>query len=217
MVQKFFQGIKGDIKEVIAPPKKALVVVNEETGEAVEQAAIAQTDDVESDEESEDMEDAAPEDRGVMRALPVDTGRRCAEANGLAPVAPLVLVAEMEFFDPQDAGTGQRLKAYEKAGFKKADPRLVAYHQPDFRAPEQIDATGGATPLPFQLVLRRVGREGESTMSGKELRTVVSALRALYAEQLRPEDMAHPALSLEGYPGEDVRIELLAPAEGVPN
>jgi penicillin-binding protein 2 len=72
MVQKFFQGIKGDIKEVIAPPKKALVVVNEETGEAVEQAAIAQTDDVESDEESEDMEDAAPEDRGVMRALPVD-------------------------------------------------------------------------------------------------------------------------------------------------
>jgi hypothetical protein len=29
-------------------------------------------DDVESDEESEDMEDAAPEDRGVMRALPVD-------------------------------------------------------------------------------------------------------------------------------------------------
>jgi penicillin-binding protein 2 len=72
MVQKFFQGIKGDIKEVIAPPKKALVVVNEETGEAVEQAAIAQMDDVESDEESEDMEDAAPEERGVIRALPVD-------------------------------------------------------------------------------------------------------------------------------------------------
>jgi hypothetical protein len=154
---------------------------------------------------------------GWMRALPVDTGRRCAEANGLAPVAPLVLVAEMEFFDPQDAGTGHRLKAYEKAGFKKADPRLVAYHQPDFRAPEQIDASGGAIPLPFQLLLRRVGREGEPTMSGKELRTVVSALRAVYAEQLRAEDMAHPALSLEGYPGEHARIPLLAPAEGVPD
>jgi penicillin-binding protein 2 len=75
MVQKFFQGIKGDIKEIIAPPKKALVVVNEETGEAVEQAAIAQTDDVESDEESEDMEEGvegSPEERGVIRALPVD-------------------------------------------------------------------------------------------------------------------------------------------------
>ena len=75
MVQKFFQGIKGDIKEIIAPPKKALVVVNEETGEAVEQAAIAQTDDVQSDEESEDMEEGvegSPEERGVIRALPVD-------------------------------------------------------------------------------------------------------------------------------------------------
>jgi penicillin-binding protein 2 len=76
MVQKFFQGIKGDIKEVIAPPKKALVVVDEKTGEAVEQAApVAQVDDVESDDESEEMEDtvdAAPQERGVMRALPVD-------------------------------------------------------------------------------------------------------------------------------------------------
>jgi penicillin-binding protein 2 len=74
MVQKFFQGIKGDIKEIIEPPKKALVVVNEETGEAVEQVApVVQMDDV--DEESEDMDvgiDGSPEDRGVIRALPVD-------------------------------------------------------------------------------------------------------------------------------------------------
>jgi penicillin-binding protein 2 len=75
MVQRFFQGIKGDIKEIIAPPKKALVVVNEETGEAVEQAApVAKIDDIESDEESEDEDvvDATPDERGVMRALPVD-------------------------------------------------------------------------------------------------------------------------------------------------
>jgi penicillin-binding protein 2 len=74
MVQKFFQGIKGDIKEIIEPPKKALVVVNEETGEAVEQVApVVQMDDV--DEESDDMDvgiDGSPEDRGVIRALPVD-------------------------------------------------------------------------------------------------------------------------------------------------
>jgi hypothetical protein len=153
---------------------------------------------------------------GWMRALPVDTGRRCAEANGLAPGAPLVLVAEMEFFDPLEPATGLRLKAYEKAGFKKVDPRAFAYHQPDFRAPEQIDATGGAKPLPFQLVLRRLGRERETAMSGEELRTLASALRALYAEQLRPVDMAHPALSLERCPGDSVRVALLAPTEGMP-
>jgi hypothetical protein len=33
MVKKFFEGIKDDIKETIAPPKKALIVVEEsETG-----------------------------------------------------------------------------------------------------------------------------------------------------------------------------------------
>jgi penicillin-binding protein 2 len=34
MVKKFFEGIKDDIKDIIAPPQKALVVVNEATGEA---------------------------------------------------------------------------------------------------------------------------------------------------------------------------------------
>ena len=78
MVQKFFQGIKGDIKEIIEPPKKALVVVNEETGEAVEQVApalVPMMDVVEGDEESGEVEnvaDASPEKRGVMRALPLD-------------------------------------------------------------------------------------------------------------------------------------------------
>ena len=78
MVQKFFQGIKGDIKEIIEPPKKALVVVNEETGEAVEQVApalVPMMDVVEGDEESGEVEnvaDASPEERGVMRALPLD-------------------------------------------------------------------------------------------------------------------------------------------------
>jgi len=53
-----------------------LVVVNEETGEAIEQVApVVQIDDVDGDEESEDMVDdvvGSPEDRGVIRALPVD-------------------------------------------------------------------------------------------------------------------------------------------------
>jgi penicillin-binding protein 2 len=88
MVQKFFQGIKGDIKEIIAPPKKALVVINEETGEAAEQAApVVQMDDVEGNEDSESVEnsvDLESDGRGVIRALPVDD---VAEGGDVVPRA----------------------------------------------------------------------------------------------------------------------------------
>ena len=59
MVRKFFEGIKDDIKDTIAPPKRALVVVEEGAGEAAPAA------------EAEGGE-------GPLKALPVeplDTGR----------------------------------------------------------------------------------------------------------------------------------------------
>ena len=59
------------------------------------------------------------------------------------------------------------------------------YHQPDFRAPHEIDATGGPRPLPFQLIVRRVGREHEQTISGAEVRQLVEALYAIYGAQFR--------------------------------
>jgi penicillin-binding protein 2 len=76
MVQKFFSGIKDEIKEVIEPPKKALVVVDEESGEAVEPAPpVVQMDVIDEMEEEEEVDgvmDVAADGRGVIRALPVD-------------------------------------------------------------------------------------------------------------------------------------------------
>jgi hypothetical protein len=74
-----------------------------------------------------------------------------------------------------------------------------------------IDASGGARPLPFQLIIRRVGRETEATIRGAEVRRLVRALYAMYGAQFRPQDMAHPALSLDSYPADDAEVALVAP------
>ena len=91
------------------------------------------------------------------------------------------------------------------------DPRVVPYHQPDFRAPEIIDAAGGPTPLPFQLLLRQVGRESDATISAARVRRIVAALYDMYGRQFRPQDMRHPALSLDAWPATEAPIALLAP------
>jgi GNAT superfamily N-acetyltransferase len=142
---------------------------------------------------------------GWMRAFPV------AAARELCPGAPITLLAEMEYNDGSDAERAIRLRAYEKAGFLKVDPARVHYHQPDFRAPAQIDTSGGPRPMPFQLLIRRVGREDERVLSGAELRRLVRALYAMYGAQFRPQDMAHPALELPAYPPNDARLDLLPP------
>lgn len=141
---------------------------------------------------------------GWMRAFPV------ALARELRPNVPVTLAAEMEYDDGSDPNRAIRLQAYERAGFLKVDPARVRYHQPDFRAPQEIDATG-TQPVPFQLLLRRVGREDERTVAGGELRRIVRALYAMYGAQFRPQDMAHPALDLAAYPPDDAVLDLLPP------
>lgn len=145
---------------------------------------------------------------GWMRAFPVALAREG------RPAAPVTLAAEMEYDDGRDPHRAIRLRAYEKAGFLKVDPARVSYHQPDFRAPEVIDAEGGASPVPFQLLLRRVGREGAGTMTGAELRRIVRALYTMYGAQFRPQDMTHPALNVEAFPAEDEIVALLPPTAG---
>ena len=142
---------------------------------------------------------------GWMRALPVVSARQ------LSPGDFVTLAGEMEYDDGKDTDRAIRLKAYEKAGFLKVDPSVVRYFQPDFRSPEIIDQTGGARPLPFQLLMRRVGREDERTITGAEVRRTVQAIYRMYAAQFRPEDMAHPLLSLDSYPGEDEAVALIPP------
>ena len=148
---------------------------------------------------------------GWLRAWPVQTARACLVAAGFPPASPITLVAEMEHSDPQMPNRLTRLAAYEKAGFKKVDPTSVSYFQPDFRPPGEIDASGGPRPLPFGLILRRVGREQELVILGAELREIVECLYRMYGAGFREQDMAVVWRGLRDYPGDDVEISLVAP------
>jgi hypothetical protein len=148
---------------------------------------------------------------GWMRALPIAAARECLVQHRAPAGAHITLVAEMEYPQPDDPARSIRLQAYEKAGFQKIDPAQVHYFQPDFRVPAAIDASGGPRPLPFQLIIRRVGREHERVISGAEIRQLVETLYAIYAPQFRPQDLAHPQLSLDQYPAANALIPLLPP------
>ncbi len=152
---------------------------------------------------------------GWLRALPIQTARECLFARGVSPRAPITLVAEMEYGEGGDPARAIRLAAYEKAGFKKIDPAVVPYHQPDFRAPEVIDATGGARPIPLQLIVRRVGRERETAITGRELRLLVESIYDIYRVQLRAQEMAHPGLQLDQYPPDDWLLSLVEPTRAI--
>ena len=146
---------------------------------------------------------------GWMRAFPIQTAREClGEKN-----APVTLAAEMEYEDGGDPQRAIRLSAYEKAGFVKIDPRCVDFHQPDFRAAEEIDASGGTQPVRFQLVVRRVGREQEAAMRGTEIRALVQSLYDIYGPQFRAQDMAHPLLDVARLPAADAVVALLPPTQ----
>ena len=150
---------------------------------------------------------------GWLRAWPIQAARECLATNGGAADAPVTLLAEMEYLAADDPARTIRLRAYERGGFRKIDPAVVPYHQPDFRAPEVIDATGGARPLPFQLVVRQVGHEDAPTISGRAVRRLVRALHGIYAPQFRPADLAHPLLSPDRLPADDAVIALLPPTQ----
>lgn len=149
---------------------------------------------------------------GWMRAVPILAARAVAADQG-DPSAPITLIGEMEFDDGSDAKRAIRLLAYQRAGYVKVDPHVTEYHQPDFRSAAEIDAGGGPMPLPFQLVVRQVGRESDRVVSGERVRRWVRALYAMYGAHFRPQDMAHPALQLDRYPAPDAAIALLPPTQ----
>lgn len=147
---------------------------------------------------------------GWLRALPLATARQLLRAHNLPATSAVTIVGEMEHPDPSDPATHVRLAAMEKAGYKKADPARVRYLQPDFRAHHEIDKNG-PQPVPLALVLRRVGREEENSISGAEMRRFTSALYKMYGRGMRTGDMAAVHASLADYPGCDERIQLLPP------
>jgi hypothetical protein len=126
-----------------------------------------------------------PSQRGTgliawLRALPLQTARRCASAVGAPPGTPIALVAEMEPPDAGDVPRIARLRSYAQAGFQKIDPAAAPYAQPDFRPPELL---AGEEPraVPLQLVVRRVGRESEEVMPVSEVAAIIDSIYAVYA------------------------------------
>jgi hypothetical protein len=103
------------------------------------------------------------------------------------------LAAEMEYFSPEDKLSLQRILFYGRGGFDAIDPRHFPYRQPDFRDPAVIAKTGDK-PVPFMLLLRRVGREREARLPIDEARAV---MRLLYDDFAIFCDPTHLASSLD--------------------
>ncbi len=149
---------------------------------------------------------------GWMRALPIQTARHALQAQNRPADEPITLVGEMEHPDPNDEATMIRLSAYERAGFLKADPRVIPYHQPDFRSAAEIDESGGACPLPMQLLVRRVGREQEREVETREIQRLAETLYRMYARDFRDQDMDAAYRTLKDYPSPETKVALLPPA-----
>src|SRR5439155_13604756 len=113
----------------------------------------------------------------------------CLVAAGFPAASPITMVVEMEHPDASFEKAMIRIKAYERAGFKKVDPTMVKYFQPDFRRPAEIDGSGGPRPLPFALLVRRLGREEEQKIEGEELCGIVECLYRMYGSGCREKDM----------------------------
>ena len=96
------------------------------------------------------------------------------------------LVAEMEYFSPEDLQSLQRILFYGRGGFDAIDPRHFPYRQPDFREPAAIAATGNA-PIPFMLLIRRVARERSARLPLDEASAVMRLLYDEFASHCAPE------------------------------
>jgi hypothetical protein len=96
------------------------------------------------------------------------------------------LAAEMEYFTPEERLSLQRILFYGRGGFDVINPRHFPYRQPDFRDPEVIRETGNQ-PVPFMVLLRRMGRERLATMPIEEARAVMRLLYDDFACHCAPE------------------------------
>ncbi|HEY5812344.1 MAG TPA: hypothetical protein VIT23_06805, partial [Terrimicrobiaceae bacterium] len=148
---------------------------------------------------------------GWLRALPIQAARFCFAERGRALNSPITLVGEMNPLDANDPLSFARLKAYGKAGFLLIDPGKVSYLQPDFRAPDEIDSSGGPKPLLLTLIVRRVGREKQTAIKGGEILDIVESLYRMYGATFHRSHMEAVRVSLNRYPAADEVVNLLPP------
>ncbi|MFO0647206.1 MAG: hypothetical protein U0326_13280 [Polyangiales bacterium] len=100
------------------------------------------------------------------------------------------LTAEMEYFSPDDPVSWQRILFYGRGGFDAVNPRHFPYLQPDFREPEEIRATGNR-PLPFMILVRRMGRERQASMPIDEAAAIMRLLYDDFACHCEPEHLGN--------------------------
>lgn len=96
------------------------------------------------------------------------------------------LAAEMEYFAPEDRISWQRILFYGRGGFDAINPRHFPYRQPDFRDPELIRQTGNR-PMPFMILLRRMGRERQALLPIDEAKAVMNLLYDDFETHCAPE------------------------------
>lgn len=98
------------------------------------------------------------------------------------------LAAEMEYFSPEDPISLQRILFYGRGGFDAINPRYFPYRQPDFRDPEMIRTTGNQ-PVPYMMLLRRMGRERQAVIPTEEARAVMRLLYDDFATHCSAENL----------------------------
>lgn len=96
------------------------------------------------------------------------------------------LTAEMEYFTPEEPISSQRVLFYGRGGFDVINPAHFPYRQPDFREPEVIRLTGNQ-PMPFMILVRRMGRERQATLPIDEARALMRLLYDDFACHCAPE------------------------------
>ena len=99
------------------------------------------------------------------------------------------LAAEMEYFSPEDRISWKRILFYGRGGFDAIDPRHFPFLQPDFRDPKVVKKTGDR-PMPFMVLLRRMGRERHALLPIDEARAVMRLLYDDFACHCAPETLA---------------------------
>lgn len=95
------------------------------------------------------------------------------------------LAAEMEYYTPDESVSWQRILFYGRGGFDAINPRHFPYLQPDFRDPHEILATGNR-PLPFMILVRRMGRERQASMPVEEASAIMRMLYDDFACHCEP-------------------------------
>jgi hypothetical protein len=98
------------------------------------------------------------------------------------------LAAEMEYYTPEERQSWQRILFYGRGGFDAINPRHFPYRQPDFRDPAVIRETGNR-PVPFMVLLRRMGRERQATLPIAEAQAVMNLLYDDFAEHCSEEHL----------------------------